>query len=119
MKSLDRGKSIEQLEREFWPPLKEYPTRLVERCHLLRKVPVGELSTEDLRLLIGQNIGTVHLMPLAIEILREDPLAEGAFYLGDLLKSALGVPESYWDNHSDQKTEILRLAEPVRDWLTK
>ncbi|MCP3766638.1 contact-dependent growth inhibition system immunity protein [Streptomyces sp. MAR25Y5] len=46
-------------------------------AHALRRRPIGELAVEDMRLLIGQNVGLAHLLPLALEVLRDDPMAEG------------------------------------------
>jgi hypothetical protein len=62
----------------------------------LRTRPIGTLGTEDLRILIGQGIGLPWLVPLALETLEVDPLAEGDCYPGDLLASVLGVPAEFW-----------------------
>jgi hypothetical protein len=47
------------------------------------------LTDEDLRLAIGQDVGTGFLLPLAIERLRANPLASGDMYEGDLLNNVL------------------------------
>jgi hypothetical protein len=47
------------------------------------------LTVEDLRILLGQNVGVAILSPIAIDRLESDPLAEGDFYPGDLLVAAL------------------------------
>ncbi|MFF0711224.1 contact-dependent growth inhibition system immunity protein [Streptomyces bauhiniae] len=65
-------------ERALWPaPSVDY-TRLVTTAHALRRRPIGDLTVEDMRLLIGQDMGLPHLLPLALEVLRENPMAEGA-----------------------------------------
>ncbi|MFD5709007.1 contact-dependent growth inhibition system immunity protein [Streptomyces pharetrae] len=53
----DKGKSIEELEGVRWPPPPSDSTSLVRGVHALRKRPVRELSVEDLRRLIGQDVG--------------------------------------------------------------
>ncbi|MDB5806240.1 MAG: hypothetical protein JWN73_3562 [Betaproteobacteria bacterium] len=53
---------------------------MMTRCCALRKVPIGELKPGDLRVLIGQGIGTEHLMPLALELLSKNALIEGDYY---------------------------------------
>jgi len=113
-----RRKSLEQLENDVWGD-PTHGSHLVTRCHELRKVPIGRLNVEDLRILIGQQIGLDHLIPLALEVLRNDPLAEGDFYPGDLLKNVLGASEEYWRQHPEERAEVLRLAQPVRDQLPK
>jgi hypothetical protein len=109
--STDPERSLEALEGEIWPPPQEYPSRLVERCYRLRKVPIAELSAGDLRLLIGQGIGLEHLMPLAIELLRVDPYVEADLYPGDLLKNVQAVGEAYWEQHPEQRAEVWRLPD--------
>jgi len=77
------------------------------------------LTVEDLRLLIGQQKGLEHLIPVALDVLREDPLAEGDLYPGDLMKNVLGVSEEYWKEHPEERAEILQLTEPRHDQLSK
>ncbi|MDT0430649.1 MULTISPECIES: contact-dependent growth inhibition system immunity protein [Streptomyces] len=43
-------------------------TRLVAPAHALRRRPVGEPTTEDVRLSMGQDIGLPYLLPLALEV---------------------------------------------------
>ncbi|QDT40039.1 hypothetical protein Pan241w_00920 [Gimesia alba] len=57
--------------------------------------------------MIGQQISLSFLVPLALEKLDEDPLAEGHCYPGDLLNAVLGIPETFWNLHTD-KREVLR-----------
>ncbi len=74
----------------------EYDSYLVTTCHRLRRKPLRELSVEDLRILIGQRIGLLWLIPLAVEVLEAEPLAEGDFYPGDLLAAVLRVGPDFW-----------------------
>lgn len=39
--------------------------------------------------MIGQEIALPYLIPLAIDVLQQEPLAEGDFYRGDLLASVI------------------------------
>ena len=109
---IHRHSTLEQIERDFWPD-GEYPTGLVKRCHELRKVPLNRLTVGDLRLLIGQSIGLQYLVPLALEFLEEDPLVEGDYFPGDLLKNVLAVKAAYWQEHLEQRLAIDRIAAPV------
>jgi hypothetical protein len=62
----------------------------------LRKVPIGQLGGEDLRLLITQGIGLPILVPLAPDLLEAQPLVEGACYRGGLLVSVLQLRDEFW-----------------------
>ena len=74
--------------------------------HRLRRTPIEEFTTEDLRIAIGQDVGLPHLIPLAIEILEENPLAHGDHYPGDLLKSVLVVNSLFWRTRADLRAVV-------------
>ncbi|MCX4682999.1 contact-dependent growth inhibition system immunity protein [Kitasatospora purpeofusca] len=93
---VNRDRSLEELEHDCWPAPSGDETRLVATVLELRRKPVGDLTVEDLRLLIGQSVGLVHLLPLAVDILRGDPLAEGDMYEGDLLAAVLSRGAEVW-----------------------
>lgn len=95
------NKSIEQLENDIWPESGEFPSGLIKRCYAYRKIPIGSLSHEQLRTLISQDIGIKHLLPIVIEILEANPLAEGDFYQGDLLEATLRIEPTIWKKHPE------------------
>ncbi|MDF6045542.1 hypothetical protein LRD69_26045 [Streptomyces sp. JH14] len=74
-----------------WPAPSADNTRLITTAHALRRRPIGELTVEDMRLLIGQDIGLPYLLPLAVEVLRENPMPEGHMYEGGLLSRCAGA----------------------------
>ena len=53
--------SLEQLENDFWVE-PEFDSYVITACNEARKKPLGELSLEDIRLLIGQKIGLKYLL---------------------------------------------------------
>ncbi|MFF1918603.1 contact-dependent growth inhibition system immunity protein [Streptomyces sp. NPDC058239] len=103
---LNRDRSLEELERARWPAPSADDTRLVATAHALRRQPIGELAVEDMRLLIGQDIGLPYLLPLALEVLRENPMAEGDMYEGDLLSAVLTRNPSVWAEFSELGREL-------------
>ena len=76
----NNSKSIEQVENNYWNEPSEFPTSLVEKCHRYRKIRIGELTNEQLRLLISQNIGTEHIIGIALGKLEQNILTEGDLY---------------------------------------
>jgi len=70
---------------------------LVTKCHRLQKKVISDFSIEELRIMIGQNIGLDFLIPLALEKLSENILSEGDFYEGDLLINVLRSDKKYWE----------------------
>ncbi len=76
--------SVEQIEGAAWPEPAPDATYLIRRVHQLRRVPVGELSIEDVRIMLSQSAGTVAILPRVLDMLEENPLSAGDFYPGDL-----------------------------------
>ncbi|MCK0142526.1 contact-dependent growth inhibition system immunity protein [Aliiroseovarius sp. F20344] len=81
------NKTLEEIDGQHWgtPCCASY---IEATCASLRKKPLGQFTTEDLRIMIAQDIGAEVLKPFALEVLRQDPLAEGDYYPGDLLEAA-------------------------------
>jgi hypothetical protein len=106
----DRNKTLQQLDGQDWgkPTIASH---LVAEWHRLRKVPMRDFKDENLRILIGQNIGLEYLVPLAIERLEANPFAEGDFYPGDLLVSVLRAEPSFWQKHSALRNQIAAITE--------
>jgi hypothetical protein len=101
----DIRKSIEQLEKIVWDD-NDLPTALVEKVHRYRKIPVCDLSIEQMRLLIGQNVGLSYIIPQAIIKLRENIFAEGDMYEGDLLAAVLTSEIAFWNENPGLKQEM-------------
>ena len=100
MAANERDRTLTDLEGKDWVP-PTYDSPLVTKCHRLRHVPLKDLSTEDLRLLIGQEIGLPFLVPLALDHLSDNPWAEGHMYPGDLLKAVVTVSPSFWQENPE------------------
>ena len=94
-------KSLEALEGISLGDGSDAPTDLVRRCIKLNKVPLKTFTVDDLRLMIGQQIGLRYLIPIAIELLKQDLFVEANYFPGDLLKNVLAVNNYFWDNNKD------------------
>jgi len=116
--NVDRTRTLQELDGEDWGE-PAYNSYLVSTVHRLRRKPLEGFTIEDLRIMIGQNIGLAYLVPLAIEKLRDNPLAEGDYYPGDLLKSVLGIESLFWKTHPDLYGAVESLLDkalnPIKD----
>lgn len=102
-----RQENLETLEKQTYPSLStDEGSYLIKTCYALRKKQLQDFTTEDLRIMIGQEIGLDFLIPLAIETLTENLFAEGDMYEGDLLKSVLNVDTQFWDDHKHYWQQI-------------
>jgi contact-dependent growth inhibition (CDI) system CdiI-like immunity protein len=105
----DETKNLDELEGTEWGP-PAWDSYLVTTCHRLRKKPIGQLTVEDLRILIGQKIGLRFLVPLALEVLEREPLVAGDFYEGDLLSATLSAGRDFWTREWDWAERLRRIV---------
>ena len=103
---LDVELSLQQLENDYWEEDSKFPTPLVESVYKFRKIPLKDLTIEQLRLLIGQNEGLRFLIPLALKELNKDILVEGDYYRGDLLNMVFKIKNSFWQKNNNHKLEL-------------
>jgi hypothetical protein len=112
---VDFSKSLQELEGADWGE-PTYPSRLVIECHRLRRVPLNDLTPDNLRMLIGQEIGLAYLVPRALTLLAADPLLEEdyGYYPGDLLWVVLTLPTTFWQEHDGWRSGWLSIAVAAR-----
>jgi CDI immunity proteins len=111
----ERNRSLQELDGQDWAEA-TFPSYLVRTCHALRRKPLQDFTVEDLRLMIGQNIGLGYLVPLAIERLQRDPFATGDFYSGDLLGNVLTVESSFWQKRPDLRQAVEAIVALIPDF---
>ena len=98
--------TIEYLEQDFWGEKPDYDSHLVTTIYKLRKKNLDQFTVGDLRIVIGQNCSLPILMPMAINVLESNILAEGDYYPGDLLNNVLTVSSKFWIDHPDLKSKL-------------
>jgi CDI immunity proteins len=100
-----QGKTILELEKK---QLTEdvFGSHLTVKINELLQKPLNTFTVEDLRLVIGQQLGLKYLITLVIEILKTNLFAEGDFYEGDLLQSVLNIESRFW---SDDENSWIKL----------
>lgn len=115
-----RRKSLQDLDGQDWGDA-PYPSYVVTNVHRLRRIPLQDFTTEDLRLMIGQGFSESlpYLVPLAVERLRDDPFVSGDFYPGDLLKVVVGVAAPFWMQHPDLRREVEAIADQALALIPK
>lgn len=112
------SKTIEQLEKKYFE-IPNGESYLVTTCGILRKKALENFEIEDLRIMIGQNIGLKYLIPIATKVLDKNILAEGDFYQGDLLKSVLTSEIEFWKINKILWKKILEIFEENQKLLNE
>jgi hypothetical protein len=102
------NRNLESLEKDYWEKSND-SSYLIETCHELRKKLLKNFETEDLRVMIGQDIGLKYLVPIALKTLNDNILAEGDYYPGDLLKSVLTSDKEFWKIESKLQNQVCDL----------
>lgn len=86
----------------------------VRRCEAAVATPIRDLSVAQLALLLRQGIGVEHVLPRAIQILREDPLVGDEYGgRGSLLRAVLKLPRATWERHPEERAEVAGLLDEM------
>jgi hypothetical protein len=109
-----RGATLEELDGNAWGPPPHDATSVMIDAHRLRQVPIGDLTVGDLRFLLTQQVGIEWLVPVALDRLRDDPLA-GDYYPGALLSALLESSSGYWDAHPADLMALWAVREALED----
>ena len=104
-------KSIEELENDFWPDRKEYPTGLIERCHIYRKIKLKDLQIHQIKTLLIQDIGSEYLMPIVLERMEKDITEEDDYDGSSFLQSI----DSFSDQIFRRKPELRTATSELLD----
>lgn len=98
--------SIEELENDFWPDLKNYPSPLVERCYKFRKIKLSNLQINQIITLLIQDIGSEHLLPLVIERMEGNLLEEDSYNGSSFIQSFSSFNLSVLNKNINLKNKI-------------
>jgi CDI immunity proteins len=109
MRFVDRTKSLQQLDGKDWGE-PTYFSSLVVECHRLHRIRLNDFTIENLRIMISQELNLEYLIPLALERLCSNPLAEGKYYPGDLLDAVVRVNNEFWLSYPELRDEVAIIA---------
>jgi hypothetical protein len=109
MRKATPNSSIEELEGDRWAE-PNFDSHLVRESHRLRKLQLRLFTVENLRIMLGQDIGSRYLVPIALERLEADPFVAGDFYPGDLLCSVLSLPQEFWTANPELRKRVAAVA---------
>lgn len=111
MKSIE-SVTLEQLEGDVWPE-PDFHSHLVKTCHRLRKVPLSDFGIEELRIMLGQSIGSKYLLPKAVDVLEANPFAGGDMFDGDLVVAIARHPDKCVSLEAITKARLAQICRAV------
>ena len=97
--------SLDALEQKDWGE-QAFDSYVVRTAHALRKKPLRDLTDEELRLALSQQIGLRWIAELAVERLSENLFRAGDFYAGDVLVACLRLPSTFWASQPDLSSRV-------------
>jgi len=108
MNAFDRSKSLQELEGEDWGE-PEFQSYVVTNAHRLWRVPLRDFTVEDLRIMIGQQLGLRYLIPIALENLRANPFGVVIVTTATCLLRFWKPIHAFGSNHQNCVRRQLRL----------
>ncbi|WP_100612249.1 contact-dependent growth inhibition system immunity protein [Confluentibacter lentus] len=94
-------KTLENLEKDFWGE-PTYDSYLVKRTHEIRKLPLIELTNDDIAMMLRQEFSLGYIVPLAIEKLQIDILSFGeSGNEGAIMEAILEISLDFWKVNKD------------------
>ena len=97
------------------PNLKNSTLIQLQSYELYSSKDIDAFSLEDIRFMIGQELGIVYLLPKAFEYLEKDIFLEVSYYEGDLLSVVLKLPSKFWKNNPVERDKVLNLLRLNQD----
>lgn len=91
------------------PNLEDSNPIQLQSYELYSSKDIDAFSLEDIRFMIGQELGIVYLLPKAFEYLEKDIFLEVSYYEGDLLSVVLKLPSKFWKNNPVERDKVLNL----------
>ena len=109
----DMQKSLQELEGQDWGDGNDFPSYVVKTTNALRRKPLADFTAEDMRLMIGQEIGLDYLIPLVLEKLAANPLTAGDYYEGDVLLNVLKIDPNFWQKKPELRQKLEKIVDAI------
>ncbi len=107
--------TLQELEGRDWGDPSSGETTMIRRCLALRRKPISDFLDEDLRLMIGQQIGCDHLVPIALDVVEANPLAGGNMFDGALIEVLTRIDLDWWSSNPTEEARFRSIIELI-DW---
>lgn len=107
--------TLQELENSDWGDPNHGETTMIRKCLALRRKPISDFFDEDLRLMIGQQIGLNHLVPIALDVLEKNPHAGGDCFEGAMIEVLCRIDREWWAIHVTEATRFRAIIEGI-DW---
>ncbi len=90
----------------------------IQKIHAIRNKFLRDFTADEVRVCLVQDVGTVYLLPKALNLLETNPWIETEHYDGDLLNACINIDDQCWDlvkDARDRMRAILKTAKGQAD----
>lgn len=105
----DKNKSINEIKK-IADNQPEYGSSLEKNILQAEKKPLKDLSNEDLRMFLGQNLHLELVLPIVMDRLKQDILIRSEDMDIILLSKLLQIKSSFWSENTDSKNDLIALV---------
>ena len=110
-----KNKTLETLENEKWGE-PNFDSYLVTRTHQIRKIPLNQITLDDISMMLRQNFSLNFIVPLAIDNLDKTKTPD-EFDRKEILETLLEkVKMEFWQNNKQYFNQIKEVIST--DWQT-
>ena len=88
---------------------------LIEKYMVARSKKLKDLSVDEIRVLLSQLIGLAYIVPLALNIVEQDPLISSGLYSGDLAVSLFNIDEEFWSNNPEWNNRLIEVKFEIEE----
>ena len=106
--------SLNEIEG-FQENLSGLDSGLIEKCMVARSKKLKDLSVDEIRVLLSQLIGLAYIVPLALNIVEQDPLISSGLYSGDLAVSLFNIDEEFWSNNPEWNNRLIEVKFEIEE----
>ena len=109
--SAPRSDNLQDIENSDWGE-PSAATSVERTVRELRRVPIGELTADQMALLVRQGVGLPTLVPLALDSLENEIAPAAEMYPGELLLSLISA--NHWHDIPQFRRRLVTLIENAK-----
>lgn len=78
----------------------------IQKIHAIRNKCLRDFTADEVRVCLVQDVGTVYLLPKALNLLESNPWIDTEHYDGDLLNACIDIAAECWDLVKDARERM-------------
>lgn len=111
---MNQNSTLDEIEGVVWAPTPEWDSDVAETVRTIRTKPLGELTPDDLCIMMDLNISRPVVVPMALDVLAEEgPFVDNEPHEGGLLGAVVCVEETFWECNSAIRSRAIDIVKQM------